>query len=736
MAGYESGPRVGLEVAARPVASTVTPANNSAEIDSFVKGLSSLNSALQEDFQYTRKQDLEAGHTAATNQEALPNGSNRSFTEGYLTGQGQAAAIKDAAELKQKILVEAPDNPQLAQQMTKDFYDSKMQGNTIPDYAKGYKAVFAKESMQLQAAVNENSAKQVVAANDEAASTRIQYAISTTSGSLTPANVRSVVHDQINQIAADHHLTNQRKEQLTILALQELAAAGNKEALDLILHSDRTDSKTGGIFPSLASNPNNLGHVNALKNQAKAVDLNIRKQELDDKITPFYRAASDGMLDPAGWKALTEDPRYKDLLSAPTIVGIENANKAAIHRKEAEAAVLARMAESAKQRDLVNTAAGTAMASGRADLLTPQQIAAPSGNGSTTISVDDQVEAGRQIWVKANPDATPTQVIQFASNNVMPNGKTVAMPELLNPLRFLTGAGIASAKSAVDPKTGEKLPLAVRDLDPRSMQALQMYRAIPVDQRGYLKEHMGEAKMEILDNLDIGINAGLTPVEAASYAQDIATGGVTIEDKTKFRKAVQAASDDAVSGGFAKWIPFNDVTSGKGNVTAVRERTKSVATLLMMSGRFTEPEDAVAEATKILAPQVFTTSGSAFFKGDLPALPKTFSGHEQGMRILFKDAVKNQQDKTLGDSDLTADYYKGQWFIKRRDGRTPVYTENGDQLIYTNSQIASLWKNADQSIVEATKTESKRKEAETKSAAEARAKLDKQQPWNIARGLR
>jgi hypothetical protein len=692
MAYQSEGPRVGLQVSASPVDSTVRARTHDAEIETFVRGLGQLNSALQDNFMFERKQDLEAGQQQGRIGGEQQPGSTRSFAEGFMKGSGEAAAIRDSGDLRAKVATEAPNDPVKAQAIIAGFHKGKTEGITQPHFAEGYNRIMANEASKLVASSGEESAKEVISQNDINASDRIGYVVR------QGGNDHKLTWQAINDIAAEHHLTGTRKDQLVLTVMEQVAQEGKPGALAL-LDSMRIDAKTGKDFPALSSNPAFTAKVQSLKNVAESKWIQNMRQEADTTMMPFLEQATEGKLNEGEFKKWAA--QYDRVLSSQTIMGVIHANRSALARQQMQVDKIAAIEANRTAKGLVDSNATAAFAAGGSHLLAPQTIPSASGTSNDTISVEAQQEAGRDGWLAANPNATPQQMALQGALNITKSGRSADMPPLTNPIRKLLSAGIAEYDYKPDPKTGEIQKPIPGELSPESMKALALYRQIPQAHQGWLKEQLGQKSYELLQFIDDGMAVGLSPTEAAGLAHRINVKGKTYEDKKEFAKALREVTQESVSSSIMRWIGGGDFKAD-GNVESVRDRIHSTATLYMMSGLYANAEDAAKAATKDLSKQMFVASNATYFSADFPVTPKTFTDKATGVKVLLAESVQYASDKSIGADDLTLDRMgNGNWMVKYKKDREIVRSADGKPVTWSNDQIAAMWAQKSQAEVDA-----------------------------------
>lgn len=149
-AGGGSRP-VTAEVIANPVAVAATGSVNH-ELQGFIKGLAEFRPELNAFLARKDDEDRDAGANFALSGGSRNDANERgsSFVDGYLSGSGEAAAIRDAQEMNGKYHSEFDKENGSVNAFLGEFFDEKMKGAQNETYRKGYERVFAREAQALR----------------------------------------------------------------------------------------------------------------------------------------------------------------------------------------------------------------------------------------------------------------------------------------------------------------------------------------------------------------------------------------------------------------------------------------------------------------------------------------------------------------------------------------------------------------------------------------------------------
>lgn len=259
-----------------------TPARN-PDLEMFVKGMQQYVGVMQGNFEETAREDLEAGRSARksgmTEQDAKKK--SRTFIEGYMYGGGEAAAIRDAEELRGLISTEWDQTKVGLDKYISDFYSSKMKGAQPDEFSRGYNRVFGEQMQGIRQKDSERVANEIVSTQEANAAARINYAFQRRLDLKIPMDMD--LHDEINEIAKDMRIDPKRKDEMIFIALKKFSDNGDSSVWEFT-KAPRKDQRTGGTFPSMYDNPAWKAKIDVEERQSEDRYLaKNRQRRIDEK---------------------------------------------------------------------------------------------------------------------------------------------------------------------------------------------------------------------------------------------------------------------------------------------------------------------------------------------------------------------------------------------------------------------------------------------------------------------
>ena len=444
----------------------------------------------------------------------------------HIWGQNSQDALEREVLSKVATGEQKFSNPAEIDQDLTDSRNSTLEGQSKyagAGFDKNYPALRGK-LMDSVARVND---KEVVEQAANQASDSLSNALLKVTGPEykgTPQEAATAVLEQYQLLRQTQVMPDAASKGALMEVITRAATSGKKEVLASLLDSTLPDLGTVRAF---------IGETKAATLVAQAgsqFDQGQRKR-MDDEVLPHMLASDDGSLNIAKFESWYTDPANKEYVSASTIHGILNRNRAALaHQQEQlkkaniQGAVIASEYEAQKRVDAA-LSAGT--------LWTTQGTNNPQVLTTSGSLKDFDVKGYAEQALKAKTAALPfdQQVSAWAMNGLV-------NPDWDNQLK----AGLNNLASiGVDAKgkpTGE--------LNESGKKAIELFKQLDTTSPDAARQTAGETAYKRFSDIAFLMHLGRDASDAASIATNSAIGALAGSPTDKLEKQVRAEVDKLV----------------------------------------------------------------------------------------------------------------------------------------------------------------------------------------------